>query len=114
MVGALDSARKIFGMSTNLCPVPTFTSLSWTLTHLGGTPLPHHSPAKRIEAQADSLIHSLADADTAISNLRLEYLPKFKQALPGGTKAELFFQLDRRLDYLMNVQMASQLPVIKP
>jgi hypothetical protein len=64
--------------------------------------------------QADSLIHSLADADTAIINLRLEYLPKFKAALPGSTKAELFFQLDRRLDYLMNVQMASQLPAIKP
>ncbi len=64
--------------------------------------------------QADSLLRSLADADTAIINLRLEYLPKFEQALPGGTKAALFFQLDRRLDYLMNVQMASQLPAIKP
>jgi hypothetical protein len=26
----------------------------------------------------------------------------------------LFFQLDRRLDYVINVQMASQLPAIKP
>ncbi len=64
--------------------------------------------------QADSLLRSLADADTAIINLRVEYLPKFEQALPGSTKAALFFQLDRRLDYLMNVQMASQLPAIKP
>ena len=64
--------------------------------------------------QADSLLRLLADADTAIINLRVEYLPKFEQALPGSTKAALFFQLDRRLDYLMNVQMASQLPAIKP
>jgi hypothetical protein len=64
--------------------------------------------------QADGLMRKLADADTAIVNLRLEYLPKFEQALPGGTKAALFFQLDRRLDYLMNVQMASQLPMLKP
>ncbi len=64
--------------------------------------------------QADSLLRSLADEDTAIINLRVEYLPKFEQALPGSTKAALFFQLDRRLDYLMNVQMASQLPAIKP
>ncbi len=64
--------------------------------------------------QADSLLRSLADADAAIIHLRLEYLPQFEQALPGGTKAALFFQLDRRLDYLMNVQMASQLPAIKP
>ncbi|MGB7555669.1 MAG: hypothetical protein WBM04_14950 [Candidatus Korobacteraceae bacterium] len=64
--------------------------------------------------QADGLLRSLADEDTAIINLRVEYLPKFEQALPGSTKAALFFQLDRRLDYLMNVQMASQLPAIKP
>ena len=64
--------------------------------------------------QADALLRLLADADTAIVNLRVQYLPKFEQALPGGTKAALFFQLDRRLDYLMNVQMASQLPAIKP
>jgi hypothetical protein len=64
--------------------------------------------------QADKMLRLLSDADTAIINLRVEYLPKFEQALPGGTKAALFFQLDRRLDYLMNVQMASQLPAIKP
>ena len=64
--------------------------------------------------QADALLRLLADADTAIINLRVQYLPKFEQALPGGTKAALYFQLDRRLDYLMNVQMASQLPAIKP
>jgi hypothetical protein len=64
--------------------------------------------------QADGMLRLLSDADTAIINLRLEYLPKFEQALPGSTKAALFFQLDRRLDYLMNVQMASQLPAIKP
>ncbi len=64
--------------------------------------------------QADAMLRLLSDADTAIINLRVQYLPKFEQALPGGTKAALFFQLDRRLDYLMNVQMASQLPAIKP
>lgn len=64
--------------------------------------------------QADSMLRLLSDADTAIINLRVEYLPKFEQALPGSTKAALFFQLDRRLDYLMNVQMASQLPAMKP
>jgi hypothetical protein len=64
--------------------------------------------------QADKVLRLLSDADMAIINLRVEYLSRFEQALPGGTKAALFFQLDRRLDYLMNVQMASQLPAIKP
>jgi hypothetical protein len=63
--------------------------------------------------QADSMIRLLAEADQTIISLRLQYLPKFEQVLPG-TKAALFFQLDRRLDSLMNVQMATQLPLIKP
>jgi hypothetical protein len=63
--------------------------------------------------QADSMARLLGEADMTIVNLRLQYLPKFEQVLPG-TKAALFYQLDRRLDSLFNVQMASQLPLIKP
>lgn len=63
--------------------------------------------------QADSMARLLGDADMTIVNLRLQYLPRFEQVLPG-TKAALFYQLDRRLDSLFNVQMASQLPLIKP
>jgi hypothetical protein len=64
-------------------------------------------------AEADSLIRLLAEADQTIISLRLQYLPKFGQVLPG-TKAALFMQLDRRLDSLFNVQIASQLPASKP
>ncbi len=63
--------------------------------------------------EADSMVKLLAEADQTIISLRLRYLPKFEQVLPG-TKAALFMQLDRRLDNLANVQMASQLPAIKP
>ena len=63
--------------------------------------------------QADSLTRLLAESDQTIIALRLQYLPKFEQVLPG-TKAALFMQLDRRLDSLFNVQIASQLPAIKP
>jgi hypothetical protein len=63
--------------------------------------------------EADSLVRLLAEADQTIVGLRVQYLPKFEQALPG-TKAALFMQLDRRLDSLFNVQIASQLPAIKP
>ncbi len=63
--------------------------------------------------EADNLTRLLAQADQTIIGLRLEYLPKFEQVLPG-TKAALFMQLDRRLDSLFNVQIASQLPAIKP
>lgn len=63
--------------------------------------------------QADSMVTLLAEADQTIISLRMQYLPKFQQVLPG-TKAALFMQLDRRLDTLGNVQMATQLPLIKP
>jgi succinate dehydrogenase flavin-adding protein (antitoxin of CptAB toxin-antitoxin module) len=63
--------------------------------------------------EADSITRLLAEADQTIISLRMQYLPKFQQILPG-TKAALFMQLDRRLDSLFNVQMASQLPAIKP
>ena len=63
--------------------------------------------------EADSMFKLLAEADQTIISLRLQYLPKFEQVLPG-TKAALFMQLDRRLDSLFNVQIASQLPAIKP
>ncbi len=63
--------------------------------------------------EADQLTRLLAEADQTIIGLRMQYLPKFEQALPG-TKAALFMQLDRRLDNLFNVQIASQLPAIKP
>jgi hypothetical protein len=65
------------------------------------------------QGEADSMFKLLCDADQTIISLRLQYLPKFEQVLPG-TKAVLFMQLDRRLDSLFNVQIASQLPAIKP
>src|SRR5271157_4625301 len=63
--------------------------------------------------EADSMVKLLAEADQTIISLRMQYLPRFEQVLPG-TKAALFMQLDRRLDSLFNVQIASQLPAIKP
>ena len=63
--------------------------------------------------EAGSIVKLLADADQTIISLRVQYLPRFEQVL-SGTKAALFMQLDRRLDSLFNVQIASQLPAIKP
>jgi len=63
--------------------------------------------------EADSMVKLLAESDQTIISLRMQYLPKFEEVLPG-TKAALFMQLDRRLDSMFNVQIASQLPAIKP
>jgi hypothetical protein len=42
--------------------------------------------------EADSMVRLLADADQTIISLRMPYLPKFQQVLPG-TKAARFMQL---------------------
>jgi hypothetical protein len=59
------------------------------------------------------MIRLPAGADEEIIPLRMQYLPKFERGL-SGTKAALSMQIDRRLDSLFNVQVASQLPAIKP
>ncbi len=64
------------------------------------------------DAQAKSLIKRWAASDEAAMNLRMRYIPKFEQVLPGK-KAALFFQMDRRLGLLMELQVASIIPMVK-
>ena len=64
------------------------------------------------DAQAKSLVKRWADADQASMNLRMQYIPKFEAVLPGK-KAALFFQIDRRLSLLMDLQLASMIPMVK-
>jgi hypothetical protein len=40
--------------------------------------------------EADSLVRLLAEADQTIIGLRLRYLPKFEQALPGDAGALIY------------------------
>lgn len=44
--------------------------------------------------------------------LRKKYLPKFQTAL-GGKRAALFYQVDNRLSLIVNVQLASVIPLIQ-
>ena len=60
--------------------------------------------------QADSLIRRWLDADIEQTKLRKRYVPIFRKVLPGK-KAATFFQLDRRISTMIDVQLASQLPL---
>jgi len=44
--------------------------------------------------------------------LRVKYLPIFSQAVPGKVVAS-FFQLDRYIQALIDIQLASQIPVVQ-
>jgi len=50
------------------------------------------------------------EVDTQTHQLRLKYVPEMSQVLPGK-KAATFFQLDRRIGMMMDLQLASQIPL---
>lgn len=60
--------------------------------------------------QADNLIRRWLDADIEQAKLRQRYVPIFRKVLPGK-KAATFFQLDRRISTMIDVQLTSQLPL---
>jgi len=64
------------------------------------------------DEQAASLIKRSLAADDAIAQLRSKYVPIFGQVLPGK-KVATFFQLDRRLSNLIDLQLASQIPLVQ-
>src|SRR5580704_12025591 len=60
----------------------------------------------------DALIYvrNWLEADGQAQALRLKYLPVVSQVLPGK-KAATFFQLDRRLNMMIDLQLFSQIPL---
>ena len=60
--------------------------------------------------QADSLIRRWLEADIEQTKLRQRYVVIFRKVLPGK-KAATFFQLDRRISTMIDVQLTSQLPL---
>jgi len=64
------------------------------------------------DEQADSLVRRWLDVDIAAAQLRQKYVPVFRQVLPGK-KAATFFQLDRRISMMIDVQITSQLPLMQ-
>ena len=62
--------------------------------------------------QAESLIRRWLDTDISAAQLRQKYVPIFRKVLPGR-QAATFFQLDRRISLMIDVQLTSQLPLVQ-
>ena|SRR5262252_4875261 len=62
--------------------------------------------------QAESYIRKRAAVEESIMQLRLKYIPVFRQALSGRQTA-LFFQIEWRLGLIIDLQLA-QMPLIDP
>ena len=65
------------------------------------------------EEQADALSKRWLAVDESVVQLRLKYIPIFRKALSARGTA-MFFQIDRRVQMMIDLQLASSLPLIEP
>lgn len=63
------------------------------------------------DAEARKLAEKSLDLDSRRADLRKRYLAEFSGVLPGLTVAK-FFQLEYRLDLLVDLKIASELPAL--
>jgi hypothetical protein len=62
--------------------------------------------------QAMIWVRNWLDLDTAVTQLRSKYVPIVRGVLPGK-KAATFFQLDRRISMMIDLQISSQIPLVQ-
>ena len=65
------------------------------------------------DEQADSFIKRWLALDQANNQLRLKYIPEFEKVI-SHKKTAMFFQIDRRVSMMIELQLASQVPLVKP
>lgn len=63
------------------------------------------------DARAIDIIRRWSAIQVELAQTRHKYVPLVEKVLPGK-KAALFFQIDRRLYELMDLQVASQVPLV--
>ena len=63
------------------------------------------------DAQASTMIKRWADVQIEQAKTRQKYIPLIEKVIPSR-KAALFFQVDRRLYALLDLQVSSQVPLI--
>jgi hypothetical protein len=64
------------------------------------------------DATANELMGRMLKFDRARTQLRAEYYPKFRTAV-GAKQAAKFFQVDNRLNLLVDLQITSAIPIIQ-
>ena len=62
--------------------------------------------------KALALIQQILGVDQSVAQLRQKYVPIFNKVVPGK-KTALFFQLDRRLVLLIDLQIMAAIPMVQ-
>jgi len=63
--------------------------------------------------QADSFIKRWLSLDQDNTQLRLKYIPEFEKVI-SHKKTAIFFQIDHRISMMIELQLASSVPLVKP
>jgi Spy/CpxP family protein refolding chaperone len=64
------------------------------------------------DEKATTLIQQWLDVDTAVTQLRAKYLPIVTKAI-GGRNGASWAQLDRRIQMMVDLQLASRTPLVQ-
>lgn len=65
------------------------------------------------DTEAETAVNQWVGVDQSVAELRKRYIPIFRKVLSPKNTA-LFYQLDRRVQLLIDLQLASSLPMIEP
>jgi hypothetical protein len=65
------------------------------------------------DAQAQDYIQKTTDVDQKLLELRTKYVPLFEKVI-SPKKAALWYQVDRRIDLMLNLQLSTKVPLSKP
>ncbi len=61
--------------------------------------------------QSERLTKDILDVDQSVAQLRMKYIPIFGKVI-SGKKTALFFQLDRRLVMMIDLQLSAGIPLV--
>ena len=65
------------------------------------------------DSEADSFMKRWNGVDASVVELRGKYMPTFRKVL-SAKNTLAFFQLDRRTQMMIDLQLASQIPIVEP
>lgn len=65
------------------------------------------------DPQADSLLKRALANDDAVTKLRQQWIPEFQKVI-SPKKSAMFMQIDRRIGMMLDLQLASEIPLVKP
>ncbi|MGA7460238.1 MAG: hypothetical protein WBW69_08425 [Candidatus Korobacteraceae bacterium] len=63
------------------------------------------------DAQAQEYMKRSTAVDEQLMNLRMKYVPIFEKVI-SAKKTALWYQIDHRIDLMINLQLASTIPMV--